>query len=87
LKLVVLFSAVEANQIPHSVVERAPQIVNGIPEYQWQIERQGLIDHQLYPHFGNPILTLSFDNRSVWAEFGPGLDCGLEVADVMLGPI
>jgi hypothetical protein len=70
------------------MIECASQIVNGIPEYQWQVERQGLIDQQLYPDFEEfPVLTLTFDDRSVWAEFSPSLDCRLEVADVMLGPI
>ena len=88
LKMLVLFSAVKADQIPHGVIESAPEIVNGIPEYQWQIERQGLIDQQLNPNLkGLPVLTLTFDNRSVWAQFNPGLDFGLEVADVLLGPI
>jgi hypothetical protein len=70
------------------VIECAPQIVNGVPEYQWQIERQGFIDQQLYPNVPIiSILSLSFDKRSVWAEFNPGFDCSLEVANVLLGPI
>ena len=88
LKLLVLASAVKPDQIPHGMVERTPQVMNGIPEYEWQMERKGLIDEQLYPDIGElPVLSLTFDNRSVWAEFDPSQSGGLEVADMLLGPL
>ena len=73
------------NELPHKMIEGAPHVVDGIPSYQSDVGRGPFFDIDVKR--ATLGLRIVLTQWLIWLAGEEPLDSGVEVVDVMFGPV